>query len=46
MYNRLGLIYFINACTINKNKPYLELTSDIRKIIWNFSHVCQSCKND
>jgi len=39
MYNRNGLIYFMNACTLNKSKNYFELSTDIRKIIWSFSHI-------
>ena len=39
MYNKKGLIYFMNIITINNQKKYLELPIELRKIIWNFLHV-------
>lgn len=39
MYNKEGLIYFMNIITINNEKNYLELPFELRKIIWNFLHT-------
>ena len=39
MYNKEGLIYFMNINTINNQKNYLELPFELRKIIWNFLHT-------
>ena len=38
MYNKNGVIYFMNILTINNQKKYLELPFDIRKIVWKFLH--------
>lgn len=39
-YNKDGLKFFINKCTINTdiNKQYMILPEDIRRLIWNYLH--------
>jgi len=37
VYNNDGLKYFIYNTTIS-NKYYLELSEDIRKLIWKYAH--------
>ena len=40
-YNKNGLKYFLNLCTINtdSNKYYMILPQDIRQYIWKFLHL-------
>ena len=38
MYNKRGCIYFINLITCCREKKFLELPFEIRKIIWKYLH--------
>lgn len=39
MYCKNGLIYFLNNTTINHNNYYMNLSEDIRRLIWKYAHI-------
>ena len=38
MYNKKGCIYFMNIITCSREKKFLEIPIEIRKIIWKYLH--------
>ena len=42
MFCKNGIKYFINLCSLNNN---MYLPIEIRKIIWNYSHIVDVINN-
>ena len=39
MYCKNGLVYFMNNTTINHSNYYMNLSEDIRRLIWKYAHI-------
>ena len=38
MYNKRGIIYFINILTSCKDQKFLEMPIEIRELLWKYLH--------
>jgi len=39
MYNKKGAIHFIHLLTTSREKKFIEMPTEIRKLIWKYLHT-------